>query len=69
MITKEWYEMIPQWCDWPNHVIHAHPNKNRRNMYNEMLVTLISVSHDTVVSNKHEEQTRYYYVIFQQLIA
>ena len=28
-------------------------------------VTLISVSHDTVVSNKHEERTRHYYVIFQ----
>ena len=35
-------------------------------MYNEMSVTLISVSHDTVVSNKHEERTRHYYVIFQQ---
>ena len=34
-------------------------------MYNEMSVTLISVSHDTVVSNKHEEWTRHYYVIFQ----
>ena len=34
-------------------------------MYNEMSVTLISVSHDTVVSNKHEERTRHYYVIFQ----
>ena len=33
-------------------------------MYNEMSVTLISVSHDTVVSNKHEERTRHYYVIF-----
>ena len=31
-----------------------------------MSVTLISVSQDTVVSNKHEEQTRHYYVIFQQ---
>ena len=31
-----------------------------------MSVTLISVSHDTVVSNKHEEQTRHYYVNFQQ---
>ena len=30
-----------------------------------MSVTLISVSHDTVVSNKHEERTRHYYVIFQ----
>ena len=30
-----------------------------------MSVTLISVSHDTVVSNKHEEWTRYYYVNFQ----
>ena len=27
---------------------------------------LISVNHDTVVSNKHEEQTRHYYVNFQQ---
>ena len=35
-------------------------------MYNEMSVTLISVSYDTVVSNKHEERTRHYYVIFQQ---
>ena len=35
-------------------------------MYNEMSVMLISVSHDTVVSNKHEERTRHYYVIFQQ---
>ena len=26
---------------------------------------LISVSHDTVVSNKHEEQTRHYYINFQ----
>ena len=34
-------------------------------MYNEMSVMLISVSHDTVVSNKHEERTRHYYVIFQ----
>ena len=33
-----------------------------------MSVTLISVSHDTVVSNKHEEQTRHYYVNFQHLI-
>ena len=32
-------------------------------MYNEMSVTLISVSHDTAVSNKHEERTRHYYVI------
>ena len=31
-----------------------------------MSVTLISVSHDTVVSNKHEERTRRYYVNFQQ---
>ena len=31
-----------------------------------MLVMLISVSHDTIVSNKHEEQTRHYYVNFQQ---
>ena len=31
-----------------------------------MSVTLISVSQDTVVSNKHEERTRHYYVIFQQ---
>ena len=31
-----------------------------------MSVTLISVSHDTVVSNKHEERTRHYYVNFQQ---
>ena len=30
-----------------------------------MSVTLISVSHDTIVSNKHEEQTRHYYVDFQ----
>ena len=29
-----------------------------------MSVTLISVSHDTIVSNKHEGQTRHYYVIF-----
>ena len=35
-------------------------------MYNGMSVTLISVSYNTVVSNKHEEQTRHYYVIFQQ---
>ena len=34
-------------------------------MYNEMSVTLISVSHDTAVSNRHEERTRHYYVIFQ----
>ena len=34
-------------------------------MYTEMSVTLISVSHDTVVSNKHEEWTRHYYVNFQ----
>ena len=31
-----------------------------------MSVTLISVSQDTVVSNKHEEWPRHYYVIFQQ---
>ena len=31
-----------------------------------MSVMLISVSQDTVVSNKHEERTRHYYVIFQQ---
>ena len=30
-----------------------------------MSVALISVSQDTVVSNKHEERTRHYYVIFQ----
>ena len=30
-----------------------------------MSVALISVSQDTVVSNKHEERTRDYYVIFQ----
>ena len=36
-------------------------------MYNEMSVTFISVSHDTVVSNKHEERTRHYYVIFQHV--
>ena len=30
-----------------------------------MLVMLISVSHDTAVSNKHEERTRHYYVNFQ----
>ena len=33
-----------------------------------MLVTLISVSYDTVVSNKHEEQTRHYCVNFQQVL-
>ena len=33
-----------------------------------MSVTLMSVSHDTVVSNKHEEQTRHYYVNFQQVL-
>ena len=33
-------------------------------LYNEMSVMLISVSHDTVVSNKHEERTRHYYVNF-----
>ena len=38
-------------------------------MYNEMSVTLISVSHNTVVSNKHEERTRHYYVNFQQCIG
>ena len=32
-----------------------------------MSVMLISVSHDTIVSNKHEEQTRHYYIDFQQL--
>ena len=32
-----------------------------------MSVTLISVSQDTVVSNKHKEQTRHYYVFFQQV--
>ena len=32
-----------------------------------MSVTLISVSQDTVVSNKHEERTRHYYVIFPTL--
>ena len=31
-----------------------------------MSVMLISVSHDTIVSNKHEEKTRHYYVDFQQ---
>ena len=31
-----------------------------------MSVVLISVSQDAVVSNKHEERTRHYYVIFQQ---
>ena len=31
-----------------------------------MSVMLISVSYDTVVSNKHEERTRHYYVNFQQ---
>ena len=30
-----------------------------------MSVMLICVSHDTVVSNKHEERTRHYYVNFQ----
>ena len=30
-----------------------------------MSVTLISVSHDTIVSNNHEEWTRHYYVNFQ----
>ena len=34
-----------------------------------MSVTLISVSHDTVVSNKHEEQTRHYYVNFQHVLC
>ena len=33
-----------------------------------MSVALISVSQDTVVSNKHEERTRHYYVIFQQFL-
>ena len=33
-----------------------------------MSVTLISVSQDTVVSNKHEERTRHYYVIFQHIL-
>ena len=33
-----------------------------------MSVTLISVSHDTVVSNKHEERTRHYYVNFQHTV-
>ena len=28
-------------------------------------IYLMNVSHDTIVSNKHEEQTRYYYVNFQ----
>ena len=28
---------------------------------------LISVSHNTIVSNKHEEQTRHYYVNFQHV--
>ena len=32
-----------------------------------MSVMLTSVSHDTVISNKHEERTRHYYVIFQHL--
>ena len=31
-----------------------------------MSVTLISVSHNTIISNKHEEQTRHFYVDFQQ---
>ena len=31
-----------------------------------MSVALISVSQDTIASNKHEERTRHYYVIFQQ---
>ena len=30
-----------------------------------MSVMLMSVSYDTIVNNKHEEQTRYYYVDFQ----
>ena len=34
-----------------------------------MSVMLISVSHDTIVSNEHEEQTRHYYVNFQHLCA
>ena len=33
-----------------------------------MSVMLISVSHDTVVSNKHEERTRHYYVNFQHQV-
>ena len=33
-----------------------------------MLVMLISVSHDTVVNDKHEERTRHYYVNFQQFL-
>ena len=32
-----------------------------------MSVMLIIVSHDTVVSNKHEERTRHYYVNFQHI--
>ena len=28
-------------------------------------IHLMNVSHDTIVSNKHEEQTRHYYVDFQ----
>ena len=31
-----------------------------------MSVMLISVSHNTIVGNKHEEQTRHYNVNFQQ---
>ena len=31
-----------------------------------MSVMLIGVSHDTVVNNKHAEQTRHYYLNFQQ---
>ena len=34
-----------------------------------MSVMLISVSYDTIVSNKHEEQTRHYYINFQHLHA
>ena len=34
-----------------------------------MLVMLISVSYDTVVSNKHEERTRHYYVNFQHVVV
>ena len=31
-------------------------------------IYLMNVSYDTVVSNKHEEQTRHYYVDFQQMV-
>ena len=34
-----------------------------------MSVMLTSVNHDTVVSDKHEERTRHYYVIFQHSCA